>query len=149
MATTILAIAVTAVAAALMAGAQQSYEAVDTRRANEAAQALLEEILTRPYADPDGASNPGPEAGETTRSAFDNVDDYHGYSESAGSLVDAAGNAYPTEYAGFSRSVTVAADSLQPTGFATAVSGMTVTVTVQLGPRAMAQLSRFVPDDWE
>lgn len=144
MATVILAFAVTAVAAALMAGAQQSYEAVDTRLANEAAQALMEEILTLPYEDPQGASTPGPEAGESTRSAYDNVDDYHGFAESAGALIDATGTAYPAEYAALSRSVTVTVTSLQPAGFGSPISGLTITVSVQLGPRTLAQVVRFV-----
>jgi len=145
MSTVILAFAVTAVAAALFAGTQQAYEAVDVRLANEAAQALLEEILAKPYNDPQGASALGPEAGETSRTLFDNVDDYHNYSEAVGTLKDATGTAYPAPYAKFSRSVTVAATSLQPTGFTTAVSGLTVTVTVTSGPRVMARLVRFVP----
>ena len=144
MATVILAFAVTAVAAALMAGAQQSYEAVDTRLANESAQALMEEILTLPYEDPQGASAPGPEAGESTRSAYDNVDDYHGFAESVGTLVDATGTAYPAEYAALSRSVTVTVTSLQPAGFGSPISGLTIMVSVQLGPRTLAQVVRFV-----
>ena len=51
------------------------------------AQELLEEILTKPFEDPDGASDPGPDAGEGSRAAFDNIDDYDGYTEGPGQIV--------------------------------------------------------------
>ena len=61
-----------------------------TRNGNRAqatllAQALIDEMLDHPYVDPDGDAIFGPEAGETaggTRAAFDDVDDYNGWSGS-------------------------------------------------------------------
>lgn len=44
-------------------------------------QELMEEILSKPFNDPQGSSVPGPEAGETSRTLFDNIDDYHGFSD--------------------------------------------------------------------
>ena len=49
------------------------------------AQALIDEILDQPYLEPDGGEQFGPELGETvggTRAAFDDVDDYDGWSGS-------------------------------------------------------------------
>ena len=145
-ATIVLSTAVVAVAAALIAGTQQTYLAVDSRRGVELAQAMMEEISVLPYADPQGATTNGPDAGESARSSFDNVDDYHGYSEAAGAVADHAGTVYPTEYDRFTRSVTVATTSLQPTGFANAVTGVTVVVTVTLDGWTLSTLSCFVPD---
>ena len=143
----ILSISVTAVAAALMAGAQQTYAAVETTRASQLVLAMIDEVLALPYADPDGASAPGPEAGETTRLAFDNVDDYHGYTEVAGAIVDAVGTAYPAAYDAYERTVQVATSSEQPAGLP-AVSGVTITVAVTdaNGTRTFAGASRFVAD---
>ncbi len=143
----ILSISVTAVAAALMAGAQQTHAAVETTRASQLVLAMIDEVLALPYADPDGASVPGPEAGETTRLLFDNVDDYHGYVETAGSIVDAAGTAYPTAYDVYKRTVQVAAANVQPGGLP-AVTGLTITVTITdtTDARTFASASRFVAD---
>lgn len=138
LASVILATTVVFVSAAFMAGTQQSYEAVYSRRAAELAEAMVEEIIALPYVDPDGL----PEAG---RNSFDNVADYHGYAEAAGNLIDANGNAYPTEYDRYARSVTVTASNLQPPGFASAIPGVKATVTVTLNGRTMVAVSRFVP----
>lgn len=48
------------------------------------AESLLAEILTQPYADPNGAALFGVEVGEddVTRDAFDDVDDYHTWTSS-------------------------------------------------------------------
>ena len=39
----------------------------------------------------------------TTRDTFDNIDDFHGYSESAGSLKDQSGTLLPSAYQKFSQ----------------------------------------------
>lgn len=77
----ILAVAVTAVAGVLHAARSQSAITADASTAQELARQLMEEITSRPYADPDGPSRLGPEAGETQRVLFDNVDDYHAYAD--------------------------------------------------------------------
>lgn len=49
------------------------------------AHALLQEIIDKPYLEPDDTAAFGPETGETatgTRAGFDDVDDYHNWSES-------------------------------------------------------------------
>lgn len=131
LASALLAFAVAAVSQAVVAGQMQTVEALHHRRAVELTEALMDEVLRLPYDDPQGASSPGPEAGESSRSAFDNADDYHGFSETAGTLADAAGTLYSAPFQDFTRSVTAAYGNVTVTGFASAIPGLTVTVTVQ------------------
>lgn len=49
--------------------------------AAQAADSLLNEILAADYQDPEQTPSFGPEAGESTRATFDDVDDYHGYTQ--------------------------------------------------------------------
>lgn len=140
----ILGILAAAAAHALYASTRQAYEAALSRMAASLVEDLLDEIVRLPYADPNGTSSPGPEAGESNRTLFDNVDDYHGYAESAGSAVDAAGIAYPSEYAPLARSVSVTATTLEVPGFSTGVVGVTVTVSVTSEGRNLASGTRFV-----
>ncbi len=86
LASVVLAMAVTAIVMPFTVGAQN--EQVDTRRtlAVSLAQELMEEILTKPFFDPDGDSNVGPEPGESSRQQFDNADDYDGFAEAVGQI---------------------------------------------------------------
>ena len=145
-ASVILALAVTGIAFAVSSSHALTYEALHNERATALAEALLEEILSLPYADPQGGTTIGPDAGEGARSTFDNADDYHGYSESAGAAVDQAGSAYPTRYDVFSRSVSVVSASETVTGFSQAIVGITVTVTVQDDHGRSWVLSRFIAE---
>jgi MSHA pilin protein MshD len=54
------------------------------------ADGLMAEILSKSYADPNQTPGFGPESGETTRSQYDDVDDYNGYAETS-SPKDSAG----------------------------------------------------------
>ncbi len=139
----IVPMAVAAIALAVVAGQAQAVEAMRRARAGTLAESLMEEILALPYNDPAGASAMGPEAGETSRALYDNIDDYHGFSEPAGALADRAGTAYGTEYQRFSRQVSCAAGTQTVTGFG-AVVGVTVTVTVRDGTDTVVSITRFV-----
>ena len=89
LASTILAMAISAILMPFTAGAMN--QQVDARRTLgvSLAQEMLEEILAKPFDDPQGAdSAPGPDGGESSRSRFDNIDDYHGYVEQEGGIVD-------------------------------------------------------------
>jgi MSHA pilin protein MshD len=70
----IVAIAVTAVVGALSANAAQSADRMIQQQATAIASSYLDEILQKPYDDPDGVN------GEIARTAFDNVADYNGLS---------------------------------------------------------------------
>src|SRR5690349_18095656 len=89
----ILIVGVMYVAALNTLGASRVSQATiaDQRRGHELAQQLLVEIVALPYADPTtGTTTFGPEAGESTtsRSLFDDIDDYNGWSETPPKLKD-------------------------------------------------------------
>jgi len=91
LAAVILAMAITAITMPFTAGAQSQLEDARRTLAVNLAQEMMEEILAKPFADPQGASAPGPETGELSRALFDNIDDYHGYEEPAGAVADPYG----------------------------------------------------------
>ena len=147
-ATAVLAVATLAVSHAVLAGHTHARHAEQEILASNLAEDLIEEVLQLPYADPDappGTEGLGPEPGENRRDRFDNVDDYHGFSEAAGSLTNANGEAYPDRYQPLARTVTAQYQSLQLTGGGTPVQGVTVTVTVSDSGGELATLTRFVP----
>ncbi len=147
----ILAVVAVAASQAIVAGQMQTYDAMHRQRALTLADSLVDEILRLPYDDPNGASTPGPESGESTRSAFDNIDDYHGFSEAgsltdaAGTLTDATGAAYSDPYQFFTQSVTVAASTQNVSALGGDITGMLVTVTVSDDSGQQWSLESFVP----
>ena len=120
----ILPLAVTAIALAVTAGQAQALEAMNRMRAVILAEGLMEELLALPYNDPEGASSLGPDAGEANRTEFDNTDDFHGWTEAAGSLADASGIAYPTPFQRFSRAVTCSLTSVTVPAFGNIASSI-------------------------
>lgn len=151
LATVVLSLIVLAVVEAVLAGQMGQYEALNTMRAASLGESLMEEVLSRPYADPEGATAPGADAGEDEddRTTFDNIDDYHGFGESPQALRDAAGELLPTELQGFSRSVTVAYGSVTPPGIGGPVSGVTITVRVEARTGRGWSFERFVAEPTE
>ncbi len=149
-ASAILAFAVAAAAvpfsASLMSGQRRS----DQAEAVRLTEAMIEEILSRPFHDPDGASVPGPEIDEDPARRdrdFDNVDDYHGLVEEAGVLRNADGQLiYNEEIAMLTRRVTVAYVRMpeqpkdSPTSFAV------VEVVVSNGKEDLARIARLVAE---
>ena len=91
LAVTLLAVGVLAITMPFTAGAQNEQDDVRRMLGAALAQEMMEEVLAKPFNDPDGPSAVGPETGESSRAAFDNIDDYHGYNESAGSVTNAYG----------------------------------------------------------
>jgi MSHA pilin protein MshD len=82
----VLAIAVGGIMAPISASYQQTRTISQTSTAISLAQQLLDEILSKPFVDPtDLSTTLGPEADETNRTAFDNMDDYSGYHDSTDS----------------------------------------------------------------
>jgi hypothetical protein len=137
-----------AVTQALVAGHVQAEDAWHRARAIELAQSLLEEVVRLPFNDLDGISQPGPESGETTRSAFDNLDDFHNFSE-AGELADASGELLGEAYQDFARSVTVTASTPSIAGLGSPFAGLTITVSVQDPAGRRWAVSTFVPEPAE
>jgi len=104
----LLAATVTAITAPFVAGSQNSVEDARQAMAVCLATGMMDEVLSHPFADPDGPSVPGPEAGEVARYGFDNIDDFHGLTEAAGELANPFGTVVTDPAAdGLSRSVTV------------------------------------------
>lgn len=146
MASVVLAFVVAALAHAVVAGQMQTADSLHAMRGTALAEAMMEEILSKPYADPQGAATLGPDGGEGNRSAFDNMDDYHGYTEAAGAVVDATGATYGPTHSRFTRSVAITSQSLQPAGFTNAIAGLRIVVTVGDGGGRTWQVTRFVPE---
>jgi len=140
-ASSVLAFAVAAVSQSIVAGQMQTYEALHELRATSLAEAMLEEVLSKPYNDPDGVTT-----GEVGRSTWDDIVDFNGYSEDAGTVADVAGVTYPSAYSEFSRSIAVANGTLTIPGFDQAVSGKNVTITVTDTKGKTWSVTRFVSE---
>jgi len=94
MATIVLGIAAAGVLLPFSTGAAVRAEGVRRTLGAKLASDLMQVIITRPFHDPDGSSydyNIGADAGETTFGDFDNLDDFHDYSELQGQVKDAGG----------------------------------------------------------
>jgi Tfp pilus assembly protein PilV len=109
------------------------------------ARELMAEIFQASYEDPQGGTTFGlePDESGSTRAKFDDVDDYHGYSES--SLADKAGTALP-DCTGWSRKVTISrVEPAQPMLGVTGETGVkliTVTATSPSGQQFTLQALR-------
>jgi len=143
---TILAVVVLVTAHTLAAGHEHVHYGDRRSAAVRLGRDMLEEIASRSFRDLVTPTNFGPETGETTRADFDDVDDYHGYAQAAGSLTDFAGNAYPASDQSFARSVTVTAGTQTVTALSRTFSGVSVVVTVRARNGEQWQFTRFIPD---
>jgi MSHA pilin protein MshD len=128
----IVAVAVGAVVGLLASTTGHSADAMVLRQAVSLAEAYIEEVSLKPFADPDGAD------GEAGRVDFDDVDDYAG-------LVDAGardqfGNAIPA-LAGYTVSVSVAPSAALPGVPNTAAKR--IDVRVQFTPAVDISLSAY------
>jgi len=143
-ATVILAMTVSVVAVSFSSGAKSELDDARRTLAANLAQEMMEEILSKPFNDPDGPSNVGPEPGETGRQDFDNIDDYDGYSENV-TAPGASSNASLTAQAatGLSRNVSAryvyvqGQDTKQPATF------MRLTVEVKYRDQPLAAFFRL------
>ncbi|MEM6552777.1 MAG: prepilin-type N-terminal cleavage/methylation domain-containing protein [Planctomycetota bacterium] len=143
-ASTILAFVTLAVINAIAAGQQQAIAALDDGRAAALAEATLEEVLALPYTDPDGDTTIGPDSGESNRTDFDALDDYHGWSQAANSITDPASVNYPTTFQALQRSVTVVDRTVTIASLGGDHTGRVVTVTVTDPGGRTVILERFI-----
>lgn len=113
----IISIALTALSSSLFSAVGRNADPLWQAKATHLAQAYLDEILAMRYAEtsPLGGGRilscdvDGAEAGETSRSLFDDVDDYHDLTETADFLdADATSN-----YTGYS--IVIAVECVGPT----------------------------------
>ncbi|UCC96798.1 MAG: prepilin-type N-terminal cleavage/methylation domain-containing protein [Phycisphaerales bacterium] len=109
LAVVVLGIAAAGVLLPFVSGAAVRTEGIRRTLAASLASDLMEQIIRLPFHDPDDLTsyNQGPEPGETAPATFDNIDDYHGYTEAEGQVKDVAGVVFTDpKYANFSRNVT-------------------------------------------
>ncbi|MFB0554889.1 MAG: prepilin-type N-terminal cleavage/methylation domain-containing protein [Phycisphaerae bacterium] len=150
MATVVLGIAATGVLLPFTSGAAVRAEGMRRTLAAKLAGDLMEQIITRPFHDPDGSAydyNLGADAGETTFEDFDNLDDFHDYSELQGQVKDAAGTVFTDlNYARFSR------DSICDYVYVPQESGagvwknIRITVRVYYSGKEIAAINRLVSE---
>ncbi len=143
LAVSILAVAVLAVAQALAAGQTQTHEALHHARAMQLAKAMIHEVLAKPHGT--GATGLGPESDESERADFNEINDYHSFSEAIGELKDAHDVLYPAEFQGFSRAVSIVPQTLTIDAVMDAGAGLSVQVTVTDTRGQTWTLTRFVP----
>lgn len=128
----IVAIAAGAVLGVLSRSAARSADAMIMAQAVSIAEAYLEEISLKPYADPDGVD------GETNRVDFDDVDDYNG-------LVDSgARNQFGTAIAALSRyTVSVSVGSSSALSSVPSGDALRVDVRVTYSPSVTVAISGY------
>lgn len=106
----------------------------DAATASLLAESLLTEILEKSYKEPTATPLFGPEAGETgTRSLFDDVDDYHNWSETPPKHLDGTSM---TALTGWSREVAVVQVTASDPIFVTTIKSGSTTVGFGLDAKA-------------
>jgi len=140
----VLQVAVLALSYTLATGEKHVLDAEHSQRASRLALDLIEEIIAKAYSDPQGGDAFGAEEG--SRSSFDDVDDYHGFSEATGAVTDFTGSDYGSDYQSFSRSVAVTQSSETISALSHTVNGKYVVVTVTDAAGRQWSISRLVPE---
>jgi len=153
MATVVLGIAAAGVLLPFTSGAAVRAEGMRRTLGSKLASDLMQEIATRPFHDPDGSSydyNLGVDVGETTFEDFDNLDDFHDYSELQGQVKDAGGVVFTdSNYAMFSRDVScqyVTVPQQPPQSEPEKCDFIHVTVRVYYSGKEIAVINRLVSE---
>jgi type II secretory pathway pseudopilin PulG len=135
-ASTVLLICVLAVGVTLGASSNQVRDLRTTITASVLGQELLEEISAKPFPIAGVTTNPGWQQGQFSRSQYDDVADYNGYTDTTplqmldGTLVD------PTPPISYTRTVSFSylSSATGPTSTTGSFGLVTVTVTPSVGP---------------
>jgi len=146
LAVTVLGFAAAGVLLPFVSGAAVRAEGVRRTLGAGLAGDLMEQIVRLPFLDPQGTNySPGPEAGD-----YDNVDDFHGYTEIQGQVKDATGAVFTDpKYAKYSRKVTCVYATVLPQPAQTdpaKCNFILVTVQVDYSGKNVATLSRLVSE---
>ena len=146
LASTILAIVGATTTLPFVAGVQRTNEAARLEQAVSLGQAMMEEVLARPFFEPGMRTPaPGPGPGETSRDKFDNLDDFHGFTESATGLKDYRNVAITdTSCAGLWRDVTVTYVTFPNQAASDTNSYVSIRVRVMDGNAPLVTLNRIV-----
>ena len=152
MASVILAIAVAAALVPFTSGARS--QDVESRQtlAVGLVQDLMEEILLKPFEEPgDSDETPetesrfGPDTGETLRSSYSAIDDYHGYEELSGQIIDPAGQVITDPAAaGLSRHITVSYVYVTGQDVSEQPSFMRVVVEIRYNGQPVVAMARLI-----
>ncbi len=153
LAVTVLGFAAAGVLLPFVSGAAVRAEGMRRTLGAELASGLMEQILKLPFHDPAGEASdysPEPEPGETGPANFDNIDDFHNYTELQGHVKDVTWVVFTDpKYASFSRSVTceyVAAPPQPAPASMAECNFILVTVQVDYSGKNVATLSRLVSE---
>jgi type II secretory pathway pseudopilin PulG len=92
LATAMLSLATVSIISPINASYEQQQYSHEMTRSSSLANDLMDEIACRPFVDPNQPlGGLGPEPGEVSRNLFDNIDDYHGYTDSTSDLKSISG----------------------------------------------------------
>lgn len=146
-ASVVLAACVAAVSGTLSASYQQTAVRGNTATAIALGEQLMEEIAAKPLDVPSGTTDkPGWSAGQVDRRLYDNVSDYHGYSDYGSSVSTPNGSAADLSDGGsYVRTVSVQNNAIPPAlvGNGTASDFVLVTVTVTMPHGQATSLSKL------
>ncbi len=87
MASTMLAMGASAILLPFSVGAQSESEDARRTLALYLGREMMEEIISKPFDDPEGSDGMGPDSGEVWRTVYDNIDDYDGYEDGYGKSI--------------------------------------------------------------
>jgi len=139
-----LTVAAPAVLIPFAAGMQNDAEDARQALATALAAEIMDEALSKPFSDPEGPTDLGPEFGESSRYEFDNIDDYDGYAESPGQIADAFGDVMTDPLAfELSRAVDVEYVYVSGQDLGQDPNSVRITVEVSDGDRPIATLVRL------
>lgn len=147
LAAVILSMTVSAVVMPYVSGAQNDLANGYQTLAVTLAQDLMEEILAKPFSDPDdGNRNVGPDGAEAAgRELFDNIDDYDGYTEPTGGILPMQTKLLNNPLAGrLSRRATVTYVRVAGQDAAEDIEFCRVSVYVDHGSQNLITLTRLV-----
>lgn len=146
-ASALLAASISAITLPFTASAHNQQDEARRTVALSLAQEMMEEVLSKPFRDPNGPSACGPESGETSRSLFDNLDDYDGFTEPAGQLIGLDGRTVTTPAStGLSRSVSATYVYLSGQSTGKPASYLRIVVTVSYRGEPVVRLTRLAYD---
>jgi len=150
LATVLLGIAAAGVMLPFSAGAAAQAQGTVRTLGAKLASDLMEQIVSKPFHDPDGSTyyyNLGPDEGEATVGNFDNIDDFHGYTEAVGQVKDTDWVLFSdTKYANFSRHVACAYVSVPPQNGTNTANFIRITVVVNYDGDEVATLNRLMSE---
>jgi len=153
MAVVVLGIAAAGVLLPFVSGTAVRLEGIQRTLAARLASDLMEQVIRRPFHDPNGVENdviPGPDAGKTGFAAYDNIYDFYGYAEAEGQVKDATGAVFTDPmYANFSRNVVCDYVYVPPQPAESDPARcefILITVKVDYNGKEMAAISRLVSE---